>query len=274
MKKSWMILVIGCLLLYPALAEAQIDKILRGLVGQGEPSIRSEDLRILQLEISPDPVREGQRMAFRITIANSSRHSGEVTLAIRDRDQVVSEVRDVMLRPGDNQIDFPATTYRFSGVDRCFTVEADIERTRRPIDMAREFCAKRTQDGWTLSDRRVGRLYVEDLEMYPDPVSLGQQIRFRVRLRNDGRPVRGNIQIQDRDQIAAQIQNASIPSGVTEFQFPLSQYTFQRFDACFTVSVDVERTPYPVDASMEYCAKPVSWTLRPPMGERRGERGR
>ena len=226
------------------------------------------------MEFVPDPAREGQRLVFRATISNRSRNPGRVTIAVRDRDQVISEVTNVVLRPGDNRVDFPETVYRFSGSDSCFTVEADIERTRARIDVEREFCAKRTFSGWTLSDKGIGQLYVEDIEMYPDPVSPGQEIRFKVRLRNDGGPIRGHILIQDRDQIVARVDNVAIPRGLTEYQFPRSQYTFQRFDTCFTVLVDSERTPYPVDARNKYCASPMGWTLKPGIREQRGERGR
>ena len=274
MKKWWMIILIGGFLIVPALVEAQLDKILEGVLGRGEESIRLEQLKVLQMEISPDPVRDGQRVVFRAIISNSSRHSGRVTLAVTDRDQIISQAKDTILRPGDNQIDFPETTYRFSGSDHCFAIEVQSERTRTSLSGATDFCAKRTNAGWTLSNKGGGQLYVEDLEMYPDPVSPGQEIKFTVRLKNDGRPIRGHIRIQDRDQIVAQIENAAIPRGLIEFQFPRSQYTFQRMDTCFTVTVDVERTHYPVDASRkEYCANPVAWSLKP-MREHRGEKGR
>ena len=204
-------------------------------------------------------------MVFQVTVANGSRHSGRVTLSIKDKDEIISE-GDVSLRPGDNQVNFPESSYRFSRSDHCFTVEADIERTRSLIDTSSEFCAKRTNLGWTLSDKGSGPLplSVEELEMYPDPATPGQEIRFRIKLRNDGRrPLRGHIRIQDRDQLVAQVENVSISRGSTEFQFPHSRYIFQRFDTCFTVLVDFERTPYPVDASREFCAKPMGWTLRP-----------
>jgi len=268
MKKWGMMVLIGCLFLVPSLAQAQsqsqADKLLERFLGKEESRIRPQDLRVLQLEISPDPVRQGQRVFFRVTISNDSRHSGRVTLAIKDKDEIISEVRDAPLRPGDNQVNFPESSYRFSRSDQCFTVEADIDRTRSRIDTSREFCAKRTNLGWSLNDRGGGpSLHVEELEMYPDPATPGQEIRFRVRIRNDGRPIRGHVRIQDRNQIVAQVENVSITRGTTEFQFPPSPYIFQRFDTCFTVLVDVERTPYPVDASREFCAKPIGWTLSP-----------
>jgi hypothetical protein len=194
---------------------------------------------------------------------NSSRDSGRINFIVRDRDEFISEAWDVNIHPGENRINFPATNYRFSRSEHCFIVEVDIERTRRPIDMAKEFCAQRTYSGWTLSDRRIGPLYVEDLDMNPDPATPGQAIQFRLRLRNDGRPIRGNIRIQDKDQIVVLADNVPIPRGRSDFQFPYTRYSFQRFDHCFTVLVDVERTYYPVDAAREFCAKPIGWTLRP-----------
>jgi len=140
--------------------------------------------------------------------------------------------------------------------------------------MAAEFCPRRSPAGWSTNDRGVGQLDVEELLMSPDPVTPGQEVRFMVRLRNDGRPVRGNIRIQDRDQVVVQTDSVNIPRGLTDFQLPRSQYTFQRMDTCFTVSVDVDRTPYPVDASKEYCADPTAWTLKSRMRDRRGDRGR
>ena len=130
MKQWGMLVFIGCLFVVPSLAQAQLDKMLDRLIDKGESGIRPENLRVLQLEVSPDPVPEGQRVGFRVTIANGSRNSGRVTLAIKDKDELISEVRDATLRPGDNQVNFPETSYRFSRSDPCFTVEVDIERTR------------------------------------------------------------------------------------------------------------------------------------------------
>jgi hypothetical protein len=262
MKKR-VFIVVGCLFLIPALAQAQLDKMIDRFLQREEPRIQAEDLRVAQLQFYPDPVREGQRISFQITVVNRSRHPGRVTFTLKDRDEIISEAREVSVHPGENRIEFPETRYRFSGSDHCFTVEADIEHNRRPIDMAREFCAQRTYSGWTLSDRGIGRLYVEDLDMNPDPATPGQPVQFRVRVRNDGKPIRGNIRIQDKDQVVIQLENISISRGTSEIQFPFTRYSFQRFDHCFTVLLDVERTPYPVDSAKTFCAKPMGWTLRP-----------
>jgi hypothetical protein len=268
-KRWWMLILIGCFFMFPVLAEAQIGEVLDQFL-QGGEKIRPEYLKVVQLEISPDPVREGQRMAFRAVVSNNSRHTGKVSLSIRDKDEIITEIKDVRIKPGDNEILFPESSYRFSRGDHCFTVEADIERTHRPIDVAQNFCARRTQAGWTLSNRGIGPLYVEDLQMYPDPAAPGQEIQFKVRLRNDGRPIRGNVLIQDRDQVVVQIENVAIPNGYSELRFPRSLYALQRFDTCFTVVVDFEKTPYPVDATRGFCAKPTGWTLAPGPKEHRG----
>ncbi len=260
MKKWCMIVFIGCFFTVPLLAHAQLDKFLEGLRGRDDEGVSIEQLQVTELEMMPDPAREGQRVSFRATILNSSRNHARVTLAVMDRDRVVSQVSNVYLQSGDNQINFPETSYHFSGrEERCLTIEANIDRRWAPISMAEEFCPTSSAAGWST---RVGRLYVEELLMLPDPVTPGQEVRFTVRLRNDGRPVRGNIQIKDRDQVVVQTDRVNIPRGLNDFQLPRNQYAFQRMDTCFTVTVDVDRTPYPVDASKEYCANPTGWALK------------
>jgi hypothetical protein len=263
MKKCVSMAMIGCLFLMTGCVQAQPGRGDDRYPSRGEPRLRAVDLRVLQLEFSPDPIREGQRVSFRVIIANTSGYSGRINLILKDRDDIISEARDVPIYPGEIRVDFPQASYRFSRSDHCFTVEADIERTRQPIDLAREFCAQKTSRGWTLSDKEIGYLRVEDLDMFPDPAIPGQAVRFRVRLRNDGKAIRGTIRIQDKDQVVAQVDNVNIPRGMSDIQFPYANYSFQRFDHCFTVIVDVAKTPHRVDATREFCAKPTGWTLKP-----------
>ncbi|MCX8116403.1 MAG: hypothetical protein N3G78_00545 [Desulfobacterota bacterium] len=228
-----------------------------------EPKIHRSDLQILQLEMIPDPVWEGQRIRFEAILSNFSQYSARLSFFVKDRDEVVTSAQDIWVKPGHNRIVFPSTGYRFSRFEHCFTVEVDIERTRRPVDLLREFCARRTYAGWTLKEAKIGPLFVEDLEMFPDPARPGQEIRFRVRLRNDGPPLRADLRLQDRDQTLAVLNDVHLPNGYAEYYFPYTRYTFQRFDHCFTVLVDVERTPYRTEAAREFCARPLGWTLRP-----------
>ena len=231
------------------------------------PQILPEDLRVVDLGMYPDPVREGQRIRFNLTITNLSPHSGRVNLFIRDRDELVAEAYDILLKPGNNRTELAATGYRFSLNEHCFGVEVDIERTRRPIDVTKRFCVQRTAMGWTLLGPSIGPFFIEDLEMYPDPVGPRQEIRFKVKLRNDGRIVRANIYIQDRDEIVSKLEDVSIPPGHREYQFPYTGYSFQQADRCFTVVVGVEKTRYQVDATRKFCARymtrPPGWTLQP-----------
>jgi len=231
------------------------------------PKIIPGDLKVLQLEMSPDPVREGEMVRFRMTIANSSPYGGKISLFIKDQDEVAAAAYDVPIRPGQNRIEFPQTAYRFHRSEPCFLVEVDIERTRRPVDLARSFCAWKTQGGWTMTEARIGPFIVEDLEIFPDPIYAREEVHFKVKLRNEGRPVRSNIWIQDRDQIVTRLESVLILHGYGEYQFPYSRYAFQREDHCFRVFIDVDRMDQRVDAKKVFCAKPISkgrgWTLRP-----------
>ena len=109
----------------------------------------------------------------------------------------------------------------------------------------------------------MGPLFVENLRMVPDPAQPGQEVRFCANIRNDGNPIRANIRIQDRDRVAAELNDVFLNHGTFDYWFVQAPYQFQRFDHCFTVIVDVERTRYRVDAAREFCAKPWGWTLRP-----------
>jgi len=259
-RRILIVMFLGVVMMVPSMAQSQADKVLEQIFG---PRIQSRDLKVLQLEMNPDPVREGQGVSFLAVISNLSRHSGRVNLFIKDRDEIVASVYDVTLRPGDNRIAFPQTNYRFSRNEYCFTIEVDIEKTQRALDVAKEFCARKTRHGYTFDTSGVGSLFVEDLDMVPDPVRMGQEVAFKARLRNDGRPLRGNILIQDRDQVVARLEDILLPRGRSDLIFPMTRYQFQRFDHCFTVVVDLERTPHRVDAAREFCAKPYGWSLRP-----------
>jgi len=228
------------------------------------PTLRHQDLKVLQLMMTPDPVREGQRVSFQVTVANYSQNSAKANLFIQDRDEVVTQVEEAWLRPGENRVVFPPTPYRFFRNEYCFTVGVDIEKTRRTIDVAKEFCALRTQQGWTMMSPRVGPLFVEDLDFSPDPAVAGREFQFKAQLRNDGRPLRADVRIMDGDQVVSRLNDVFLQRGVSSLAFPPTRYPFQRVEHCFMVVVDVERTPYRVDAKRPFCAKIKGWTLNPP----------
>ncbi len=255
MKRREMAILVLLLILFPGFVQSQPVK--------PELRTRPEALKILQLEMFPDPVREGQRIRFTLTMLNRTSHAGRANLFIKDMDEVVAEVHGVIIQPGNNRVEFPESGYRFSRREHCFTVEVDIAGTRRPADFAGNFCAQRTYGGWTLSQVSMGPFFAEDLEMVPDPARPRQEIRFKLRLRNGGTPVRANIRIQDRDEVVSRIDNAWVEPGIVEYQFPFTGYVLERFDHCFTVVMEVEGRPYNVETTREFCAKPLGWTMRP-----------
>ena len=108
-------------------------------------------LRVIDLTMFPDPAIQGQNIRFSISMVNDSSYSRRVSVTIRDGDELVSEALDIRIRPGTNRIKFSHTGYRFRRQDHCFVVLVDIEGNNRPVDLARRFCAQRTNRGWTLS---------------------------------------------------------------------------------------------------------------------------
>ncbi len=255
MKNRGIFMVVAFLVLLPRWVQSQ--------PARPEPRGRPEALQILQLEMFPDPVREGQRIRFSITLFNRTSYSGRANLFIKDQDEVIAEARGALLQPGNNRVDFPDAGYRFSRREHCFAVEVDIAGTRRPVDYARDFCVQRVYGGWTLSQVAIGPFLVEDLEMVPDPARPRQEVRFKVRLRNGGTPVRANIRLQDRDETVTSIDNVRLEPGAVEYLFPSTGYFLQRFDHCFSIIIEVEGKHYNAEASRDLCARPLGWTLRP-----------
>jgi len=108
----------------------------------------SHRLRVVDLDMSPDPIAEGQRIN-RWLVRLRADASGECRTVIRIRDASGDEVgreRVFRLRPGNNEIEIENNDrYRFSRSEHCFQVIADIAGTPKPIDAARRFCAKQTE---------------------------------------------------------------------------------------------------------------------------------
>ena len=116
------------------------------------PAFHHGFLRVTELVMTPDPVREGQRIRFAMVMVNNSSHSRRLSIAVRDGDELVNEVSDIAIRPGANRISFPWTAYRFSRQDPCFIVLVYIEGNNKPVDLARRFCVQRTNYGWTMGN--------------------------------------------------------------------------------------------------------------------------
>jgi len=114
----------------------------------------SHRLQVTDLDVSPDPLAEGQRIS-RWFVRLRADGTGECRTTIRVRDvsgDLVAGERVWGLRPGVNEIELtPLERYRFSRNEHCFQVVADIAGTPRPVDAARKFCARQIAGRrWTM----------------------------------------------------------------------------------------------------------------------------
>ena len=114
---------------------------------------RGDRIQIQDLDISPDPIIEGQRIrAWKVRINFEGRRECETEIEIREAGNVIARARRFSLRPGINEIEAsPVETYRFSGREHCFNVIADLEGTRNEVDAARRFCARQRMS-WSLRE--------------------------------------------------------------------------------------------------------------------------
>jgi len=114
----------------------------------------SHRLRVVDLSMSPDPIREGRRIDKWLVRLRADA-SGECRTVIRIREASGDEVgreRVHRLRPGINEVVIdPQERYRFTRDEHCFQVVADIAGTRRAVDAERRFCARRISERrWTM----------------------------------------------------------------------------------------------------------------------------
>ena len=119
---------------------------------------RGDRIEIQDLDMSPDPIMEGQRIrAWKVRINFAGARECETEIEVREGGDVVARTRRINMRPGVNEIEVPPVErYRLHGQEHCFVVVADLEGTRRNIDAAHRFCARQRM-GWSLrepGDRR------------------------------------------------------------------------------------------------------------------------
>jgi len=119
---------------------------------------RGDRIEIQDLDVSPDPIMEGQRIrAWKVRIRFDGARECETEIEVREGGDIVARTRRINMRPGVNEIEVPPVeSYRFHGREHCFDVVADLEGTRRNIDASRRFCARQRM-GWSLrefGDRR------------------------------------------------------------------------------------------------------------------------
>lgn len=114
---------------------------------------RGDRLNIQDLDISPDPIIEGQRIrAWKVRIRFDGRRDCETDIFVREGNNVVGHARDYKLRAGVNEIEIPAQNqFRFRGREHCFNVQVDLDGTRRQIDSDRRFCATQ-RSMWTMRE--------------------------------------------------------------------------------------------------------------------------
>ena len=118
---------------------------------------RDARLQVVDLDISPDPITEGQPIReLKVRLQADGRTRCETVLEVRERsgNDLVGSERVSRLREGVNQIDFePSQRYRFSRDEHCFVVVANIEGNFRPVDAQRRFCARQVAGRrWTLKN--------------------------------------------------------------------------------------------------------------------------
>jgi hypothetical protein len=114
--------------------------------------------RLENLETSPDPITDGQRInRWRVSLNAEGPGECRTTIRIYERpgNELIAQERAFRLRPGFNEIDLePNQRYRFDKEEHCYQVTADIAGNFRPVDASRRFCARRHSKGrWTLQPR-------------------------------------------------------------------------------------------------------------------------
>lgn len=104
---------------------------------------RGDRVQIQDLDMSPDPVIDGQRIrAWKARVRFDGRRDCNTDIYIREGNNVVGHARDYKLRSGINDIEIPAReNFRFRGREICFNVQVDLDGSRQQIDADRRFCA-------------------------------------------------------------------------------------------------------------------------------------
>jgi len=114
----------------------------------------NHNLRVVELDMSPDPVATGQRItSFRVKLRADGSGECRTTIGIDDGDRTVAGGTASSLQPGINEITLtPIATYRLDRDEHCFSVKANIANSYKGVDAERQFCAKQAQRGrWTLN---------------------------------------------------------------------------------------------------------------------------
>ena len=124
-----------------------------GLATAARPCAPPHRMRIVDLNMTPDPVRQGRPLKeLQITIQSDQNGECSTALEVRDQHQIVAQVQAQTIRPGRTVFVVPVVQgYRFQGQDSCFVVQVNVGGVFSPIEAQQVFCAKlRTIPVWTL----------------------------------------------------------------------------------------------------------------------------
>ena len=121
--------------------------------GRGDSCRRGDRLQIEDLDMSPDPVVEGQRVrVWKVRLNFAGQRECATQVYVREGNNIVGRIADYRLRPGVNDIEIPAAdAFRFKGRESCLNVQADLEGSRQQIDASRRFCS-RPRTVWSMRE--------------------------------------------------------------------------------------------------------------------------
>ena len=121
--------------------------------GRGNACRRNDRLNIEDLDVSPDPIVEGTRIrSWKVRVRFDGNRECETEISIREGGDTVAQVRRVMIKPGITELDLrPSESFRFRGREHCFTVQVDLEGSKREVDAARKFCAQQ-RPAWSMRE--------------------------------------------------------------------------------------------------------------------------
>jgi hypothetical protein len=120
---------------------------------RGRGCQRGDQLNIQDLDMSPDPLIEGQRVrAWKVRINFAGKRDCDTDVLIREGNNIVGHTQNYRMRPGVNELEIPAVeSFRYTGREKCFNVQADLDGSRQQVDAVRRFCA-RQRTMWSMRE--------------------------------------------------------------------------------------------------------------------------
>lgn len=114
---------------------------------------RGERIQIQDLDMSPDPVLEGQRVrAWKLNLRYDGRGECDTSIYVREGNNIAGTLRKYTIRSGENAIEIPAAEgFRFRGRETCFNVQIDLDGARGQVNAEKRFCAKQ-RTVWSMNE--------------------------------------------------------------------------------------------------------------------------